>query len=54
MLKKLINLLVVGLVLYLIYVLVGLLIQGLIPQVVGVILVLVFVWKALEIFGIEI
>lgn len=53
MIKNLITLLIVGLVLYLIYVVVGLLVQGTILLIVGIILALIFVWKAFEILGIN-
>jgi len=53
MIKTLLNLLVIGLVLFLIWFVVGLFIKGTILTIVGAILVVVFILKALEAFGIN-
>jgi hypothetical protein len=54
MLKTLLNLLVIGLCLFLIWFVVGLFIKGMILTIVGAILVVVFIIKALEAFDIKI
>jgi len=53
MLKTLLNLLVIGLVLFLVYFIVGLFIQGTILMIVGAILAIIFIIKAVEMLGIN-
>lgn len=54
MLKNLLTLLITGLVLYVVYFIAGLLVHGTILMIVGIILLIVLIWKACEIFGINI
>lgn len=54
MVKKLLDLGITGAILYLIYVVVGMLFSGPVLSVVAVILILVFIGKIIETFGISI
>ena len=53
MVKNILNLAIVGLVLYVVYLIVAMVISGMLLQVVGVILLIVFLLRALETFGIN-
>jgi len=53
MIKKILNLAIIGLVFYGIWLLLGMVISGTILTVAGVVLVLIFAVKVLEAFGID-
>lgn len=53
MIKNLLSLLVIGLVLFLIWFVVGLFINGMILTIVGAILVVVFIIKCVDVLGIN-
>lgn len=52
LIRNLIYLIIVGIVLYIIYLLVGMIIHGTILMLIGIVLVLIFLAYALRIFGI--